>query len=77
MCFRMCPGGFIEHAQKFHKVSTDRLSWHEARFECLGLDVNYDLAIIDNLELFEFLKKWQPLDWFVFASWQKRFQMGG
>ena len=54
----MCPGGFIEHEQKCYKVSTDRLSWHEARFECLGLDGNYDLAIIDSLELFEFLKKY-------------------
>ena len=53
-----CPGGFLEHAGKCYKVSKERLSWHEARFECLGLDGNYDLAIIDNLELFEFLKSY-------------------
>ena len=51
-----CPGGFVEHGEKCYKVSSDRLSWHEARFECLSLDGNYDLAIVDNLELFEFLK---------------------
>ena len=53
-----CPDGFLEHAEKCYKISTDKLSWHEARFECLGLDGNYDLAIVDNLELFEFLKSY-------------------
>jgi len=53
-----CPDSFVEHDRKCFKVSTDRLSWHEARFECLSLDGNYDLAIIDNLELFEFMKKY-------------------
>ena len=53
-----CPDSFVENDTKCYKVSTDRLSWHEARFECLSLDGNYDLAIIDNLELFEFMKKY-------------------
>ena len=53
-----CPDGFVEHEKKCYKVSSERLSWHEARFECLGLDGNYDLAIIDNVELFEFLKSY-------------------
>ena len=53
-----CPDTFVEHDKKCYKVSIDRLSWHEARFECLSLNGNYDLAIIDNLELFEFMKKY-------------------
>ena len=53
-----CPNGFLEHAEKCYKVSTDKLSWHDARLECLGLDGNYDLVVIDNLELFEFLKSY-------------------
>ena len=55
----ICPKGFLEHEEKCYKVSSERLSWHEARFECLSLDGNYDLAIADNLELFEFFKKYQ------------------
>ena len=54
----ICPSGFLEHKEKCYKVSSERLSWHEARFECLSLDGNYDLAIVDNLELFEFLKSY-------------------
>ena len=51
-----CPDGFIEHAEKCYKVSSERLSWHEARFECLGLEGNYDLAIVDSQEIFDCLK---------------------
>ena len=53
-----CPDGFVEHEGNCYKVSSDRLSWHEARFECLSLEGNYDLAIIDNLDLFKFMKKY-------------------
>ena len=59
ICFQVvCPDGFLEHAQNCYKVSSDRLSWHEARFECLGLEGNYDLAVVKNEELFEFLKSY-------------------
>ena len=51
-----CPDKFLKHDEKCYKVSTERLSWHEARFECLSLDGIYDLVVIDSLELFEFLK---------------------
>ena len=49
---------YIKHKEKCYKVSSERLSWHEARFKCLSLDGNYDLAIIDNLDLFEFMKNY-------------------
>ena len=50
-----CPGGFIEHGNNCYKVSSEKLSWNKARFACQSLDGNYDLAVVDNLELFEFL----------------------
>ena len=53
-----CPDKFLKHDEKCYKVSKEKLSWHEARFECLSLDGNYDLAVIDSLELFEFLKSY-------------------
>ena len=53
-----CPDHFIEHDEKCYKVSSERLSWHEARFECLSLDGNYDLVVVNSLELFEFLKNY-------------------
>jgi len=51
-----CPNDYIKHKEKCYKVSSERLSWHEARFECLSLEGNYDLAIVDNNELFDNLK---------------------
>ena len=53
-----CPDGFLEHDKKCYKISSDKLSWHDARFECLGLEGSYDLAIVDNQELFDFLKNY-------------------
>ena len=53
-----CPKDFVEHEQKCYKASTEKLSWHEARFQCLRLDGNYDLAIIDNRKLFDALKSY-------------------
>ena len=53
-----CPGGFIEHDNNCYKVSSDKLSWNKARFACQSLEGNYDLAVVNNLELFEFLKNY-------------------
>ena len=51
-----CPGGFLEYDNSCYKVSSDKLSWNKARFACQSLDGNYDLVVVSNLELFEFLK---------------------
>ena len=34
------------------------LSWHDARQACASFAGNYDLAIVETEELFEFLKKY-------------------
>ena len=39
-------------------MSNQTLSWHDARQACASLGGDYDLAIVDTLELFEFLKEY-------------------
>ena len=51
-----CKKGFVEHENHCYKLSSKKLSWKDARYECLNLNGNYDLATIDNLKVFEFLK---------------------
>ena len=34
------------------------LSWHDARQACARLGGNYDLAIVNSSEIFEFLKEY-------------------
>jgi len=53
-----CPKNFIEHDEKCYKVSNQTLSWHDGRQACASLGGDYDLAIVDTLELFEFLKEY-------------------
>jgi len=38
--------------------SNETLSWHDARQECASLAGNYDLAIVNTSEIFEFLKEY-------------------
>ena len=40
-------------------ISSKKLSWHRARLECLNLEGDYDLAIVDSLQVFEFLDSYQ------------------
>ena len=51
-----CEAGFVENENHCYKLSSKKLSWKDARYECLNLNGNYDLATIDNLKVYEFLK---------------------
>ena len=53
-----CPTGFIKHDENCYMASNETLSWHDARQACASFAGNYDLAIVETEELFEFLKKY-------------------
>ena len=53
-----CEAGFVENENHCYKLSSQKLSWKDARYECLNLNGNYDLVTIDNLKVYEFLKNY-------------------
>jgi len=53
-----CPKGFVKHDENCYKAFNETLSWHDARQACAKLSGDYDLAIVNTQELFEFLKEY-------------------
>ena len=51
-----CPKGFVQHNGGCYKISTDKKKFNDARIACQNLPGNYDLAIVDNIDLFNALK---------------------
>ena len=53
-----CPTGFIRHDENCYWASNHTLSWHDARQACASLAGDYDLAIVNTLGIFNFLKQY-------------------
>ena len=52
-----CPAGFLRFQGKCYRFSSEAKAYDNARTDCQNTGVNYDLAIIDNGDLNQFLAR--------------------
>ena len=50
-----CPSGFVGYQNNCYKFSNNKETWSDARAVCQGLSDDYDLVVIGNMELNNFV----------------------